>query len=413
MAAGDHHVAASASTFGPYVLSGLVLEQESDLPAGLAHVAHLVRELAGRPDPAAWGRILNEIACTVFRASVRLGEPVHVEAPPAVSRPIDVGRVRWCSLTDRPIIWIPLFTDNPEMVGAPDQVWTLDSPGPEAVWHSQPPSVQLDPDWHSRIVLFPEDLRLWCIDPDGRSWVLPSTFLDLLERRTQHLGAWLRALEDLDHPPPGAPEDRPAIAASTSPDQLPPDEAASTAAAAILPPATAPGDRYSRDWILERVARYSYESDEPAQAAGRAASSAGYYSRAGFLDVVRWKSPRSVGLAERNSSVKIESTSRRAIGTSDERERMNALLELEGVGVPVASALLHFAVPELYPILDFRALESLGDNRRRTHYTVDFWIDYLDRCQALADRAGVSIRQLDKALWQDSRERTENKRWPR
>ena len=57
---------------------------------------------------------------------------------------------------------------------------------------------------------------------------------------------------------------------------------------------------------------------------------------------------------------------------------MTALLELRGVGVPVASALLHFAVPERYPILDFRALESLGDRRRRTHYTVDF-LDRLSR----------------------------------
>jgi len=31
-------------------------------------------------------------------------------------------------------------------------------------------------------------------------------------------------------------------------------------------------------------------------------------------------------------------------------------------------------------------------------------IDYLERCQAIAHAAGVSIRELDEALWQDSRE---------
>lgn len=77
---------------------------------------------------------------------------------------------------------------------------------------------------------------------------------------------------------------------------------------------------------------------------------------------------------------------------------------LNGVAVPVASALLHFAVPDRYPILDYRALALLGDERRRTQYTVAFWLDYVERCQAIACAAGVSIRELDKALWRDSRE---------
>jgi hypothetical protein len=77
---------------------------------------------------------------------------------------------------------------------------------------------------------------------------------------------------------------------------------------------------------------------------------------------------------------------------------------LKGVAVPVGSALLHFAVPDRYPILDYRALASLGDAKRRTHYSISFWVGYVDRCQNLARGAGVSIRELDKALWQDSRE---------
>ena len=51
---------------------------------------------------------------------------------------------------------------------------------------------------------------------------------------------------------------------------------------------------------------------------------------------------------------------------------MEALLALDGVGVPTASALLHFAFPSDYPMLDVRALESLG-RRGRTEYSVSFW----------------------------------------
>jgi hypothetical protein len=83
---------------------------------------------------------------------------------------------------------------------------------------------------------------------------------------------------------------------------------------------------------------------------------------------------------------------------------MEALLALQGVGVPTASVLLHFAHPDDYPILDVRALESLGHSGRST-YPVSFWLRYLDACRDLAARHGVSVRTLDKALWQHSKER--------
>jgi hypothetical protein len=36
---------------------------------------------------------------------------------------------------------------------------------------------------------------------------------------------------------------------------------------------------------------------------------------------------------------------------------------------------------------------------------VSFWLEYLLACRTLAGRHGVSIRTLDKALWQHSKER--------
>lgn len=49
-----------------------------------------------------------------------------------------------------------------------------------------------------------------------------------------------------------------------------------------------------------------------------------------------------------------------ALTAVDEDLRIRALTELRGVGVPVASTLLHFAFPERSPIFGLRALESLG-----------------------------------------------------
>ena len=93
----------------------------------------------------------------------------------------------------------------------------------------------------------------------------------------------------------------------------------------------------------------------------------------------------------------------RALAATDEAIRITSLLELEGVGVPTASTLLYFAFPDDYPILDVRALESLGV-KPRSQYPVSFWLGYLGACREIARDAGVSVRTLDRALWQYSKE---------
>ena len=85
--------------------------------------------------------------------------------------------------------------------------------------------------------------------------------------------------------------------------------------------------------------------------------------------------------------------------------RITALLGLTGVGLPTASTLLYCAFPADYPILDVRALESLGV-KPRSQYPVSFWLEYLSACRGLARHHAVTIRTLDKALWQHSKEHT-------
>lgn len=116
-----------------------------------------------------------------------------------------------------------------------------------------------------------------------------------------------------------------------------------------------------------------------------------------------WKTVRSRAKVAANTETAIVDATRRALAAADEATRIASLLELEGVGVPTASTLLYFAFPDDYPILDVRALESLGV-KPRSQYPVSFWLDYLAACRELARDAGVSIRTLDKALWQYSKE---------
>jgi hypothetical protein len=163
--------------------------------------------------------------------------------------------------------------------------------------------------------------------------------------------------------------------------------------------------RFPQSEVGRLAERFSYpKDDEPCVRAGAAARARGYYTQGEFLMICAWKTGRSRSRVENNDESTVRSATQRALAARSEAERIEALLSLAGVGVPTASALLYFAFPDDYPILDVRALESLGQPTDRTTYSVSYWLSYLDSCRALAKEAEVPIRTLDKALWQASKE---------
>jgi hypothetical protein len=160
------------------------------------------------------------------------------------------------------------------------------------------------------------------------------------------------------------------------------------------------------DEIDVLAARFpALDDDARLHEVGVAVLERGYYTREEFIEVCAWKTVRSRPKVSSNAEADVVSATGAAIAAEDEAARMAALLELEGVGVPTASTLLYCAFPEDYPILDVRALESLGV-KPRSQYPLSFWLGYLDACRELAQRAGVPLRTLDKALWQYSKERS-------
>lgn len=113
---------------------------------------------------------------------------------------------------------------------------------------------------------------------------------------------------------------------------------------------------------------------------------------------------RSKPYAARNTTQAVHEATRTALADdTPERERMQALRGLHGVGFPTASVLLHLAYPERYPILDQRALQALGMPIAPS-YSLRFWTDYVNAYVDLIQRSGVDGRTLDRALWQWSKE---------
>ncbi|MBX3119870.1 MAG: hypothetical protein KF784_12450 [Fimbriimonadaceae bacterium] len=119
--------------------------------------------------------------------------------------------------------------------------------------------------------------------------------------------------------------------------------------------------------------------------------------------VGNWKSPRIRPKIARNTDALVQEVTRSMLQTKSIRLAVYIPQALVGVGMPVASTLLHWFHDDPYPILDFRALWSMGFDDG-TVYSLDFWESYVNSVRQLAQDWNVDMRTLDRALWQYSNE---------
>ena len=142
----------------------------------------------------------------------------------------------------------------------------------------------------------------------------------------------------------------------------------------------------------------------------------GEYTLANLEAVVRWKSERAAHYLVGNSEAKIKNAL--GIAASNDtptHKAVEALMELRGVDLPIASAILSAIAPEHYNVLDYRALEALGHAR----HDVEFYAEYVAFCRRLAERGLVKpqkdlpgptpLHALERALWEWSRSRSEHR----
>ncbi|HEY1803704.1 MAG TPA: hypothetical protein VGG45_04420 [Terracidiphilus sp.] len=152
-----------------------------------------------------------------------------------------------------------------------------------------------------------------------------------------------------------------------------------------------------------------HELEKAAFEAGEAIRN-GDYSLANLEAIVRWKSERAVQVLIGNSNEKIRQALAVAASPESSTEAaVKALLDLHGVDIAVASAVLAAIFPERYTVLDYRTLEALGHAR----HDVRFYEEYLSFCKRLAESnivkplnelpAPTPLRTLDRALWEWSR----------
>ncbi|MGE5179258.1 MAG: hypothetical protein ACM3PF_09220 [Bacteroidota bacterium] len=137
----------------------------------------------------------------------------------------------------------------------------------------------------------------------------------------------------------------------------------------------------------------------------REARRRGYLTRGEFLEVCAWKSARSIGHARANNHHRIRRATAAVLGTHDEGARLGALLALQGVGVPTASAILTMLEPKRYGVIDIRvwqllhALGAVEGNAAGVGLRPDHWLQFLRVLRDVSAHTGLAARTVERSLF--------------
>ena len=97
---------------------------------------------------------------------------------------------------------------------------------------------------------------------------------------------------------------------------------------------------------------------------------------------------------------------RRALASSDDYQALAAMAGVGGIarfGPAMSSVILAACKPPRFTVADSRALKTLRSLGLMppgpTGFRLDDWLPYLAACRTLAQTCGLTLRQLDRALW--------------
>ncbi len=120
-----------------------------------------------------------------------------------------------------------------------------------------------------------------------------------------------------------------------------------------------------------------------------------------FERILRWKSDRIMGKIDWDNFEQYESILDKLPLVSD-REKLNLLVALPGIGIPFASTILHFILPGRFPIIDIRTVEALS------HFNYIDWRAinterYWEFCKVMNEikihLKEFNLREIDRALF--------------
>ncbi|TKJ18039.1 MAG: hypothetical protein CEE43_18985 [Promethearchaeota archaeon Loki_b32] len=129
-----------------------------------------------------------------------------------------------------------------------------------------------------------------------------------------------------------------------------------------------------------------------------------------FERIINWKSARSKGYTRKREYEEYKNTFTKILSVENKLEKLEGLY---GIGVPIASTILHFIYPDIYPIIDVRTIEtlqSLGDiDKDVKRDTIKGYYIYRTIILDMSKKTSRTLREIDKALFKFHKIKSLNK----
>ncbi len=132
----------------------------------------------------------------------------------------------------------------------------------------------------------------------------------------------------------------------------------------------------------------------------------GYLTKKEFLAIGMWKSPRPRRYYEKNTSEDVKKISSKAFSLISEIQKIKTLMELEGVRIPTASAILALSDPKKYGVIDIRVWQTLyyfgivNTNKGGINFSIENWLDLTLILRNLAEKLNSTPRSIERALFE-------------
>ena len=120
--------------------------------------------------------------------------------------------------------------------------------------------------------------------------------------------------------------------------------------------------------------------------------------------VALWKYSRVIGIEEGDeilddlSNIIIQP--HLTIESHQSSKIIENLVKCQGIGFPLASAILKFCRDDVFPIIDVRAYRALTGNKLQQYqYSLSLYLDYAKKLHDISKQINFPLREIDEQLY--------------
>jgi thermostable 8-oxoguanine DNA glycosylase len=147
--------------------------------------------------------------------------------------------------------------------------------------------------------------------------------------------------------------------------------------------------------------KFSYNGEETAELQARLNGST-TITEHDLRRVSLWKSNRVLCVSDKTLANLNELSTVEGLTLKDSRVKVviDDLVLSQGIGFPMASAILKFIMPTLFPIIDVRAYRALtGVQPSYSTYSYDKYISYAEKVTEVARKLNRPLCEIDEQLY--------------